>query len=159
MAIQGPSGSAIRVNILWFLSLVLSLSTVLVGIVSLQWIREYQRYAGVSSTRRKLALRNMRTEGLERWLIPEILAGLPLLLQTALVLFFVGIIDFLVHLKIVVAIPVIVVIALTLLFILATIVLPAVQCFWTVNVRLPSEKGRLPAQCPYKSAQSWIFFR
>ncbi|KDR65872.1 hypothetical protein GALMADRAFT_81406, partial [Galerina marginata CBS 339.88] len=38
------SSSSIRVNIFWFLSLVLSLTTVLVGIVSLQWIREHQKY-------------------------------------------------------------------------------------------------------------------
>ncbi|KDR82266.1 hypothetical protein GALMADRAFT_22842, partial [Galerina marginata CBS 339.88] len=37
-----PAPSSIRVNILWFISLVLSLTTVLVGIVSLQWLREHQ---------------------------------------------------------------------------------------------------------------------
>ncbi|KIM43427.1 hypothetical protein M413DRAFT_68915, partial [Hebeloma cylindrosporum] len=38
-----PSPSSYRINTLWFASLVLSLTTVLVGIVSLQWIREHQR--------------------------------------------------------------------------------------------------------------------
>ncbi|KDR71076.1 hypothetical protein GALMADRAFT_75361, partial [Galerina marginata CBS 339.88] len=37
-----PPPSYIRVNILWFLSLILSLTTVLVGIITLQWLREYQ---------------------------------------------------------------------------------------------------------------------
>ncbi|KIM36337.1 hypothetical protein M413DRAFT_33824, partial [Hebeloma cylindrosporum] len=38
-----PSPSSYRINALWFASLVLSLATVLVGIVSLQWIREHQQ--------------------------------------------------------------------------------------------------------------------
>ncbi|KDR66586.1 hypothetical protein GALMADRAFT_26637, partial [Galerina marginata CBS 339.88] len=37
-----PPPSSIRINILWFLSLILSLTTVLVGIITLQWLREYQ---------------------------------------------------------------------------------------------------------------------
>ncbi|KIM35358.1 hypothetical protein M413DRAFT_56484, partial [Hebeloma cylindrosporum] len=38
-----PSPSSYRINALWFASLVLSLTTVLVGIISLQWLREHQR--------------------------------------------------------------------------------------------------------------------
>ncbi|KIM35348.1 hypothetical protein M413DRAFT_51356, partial [Hebeloma cylindrosporum] len=38
-----PSPSSHRINALWFTSLVLSLTTVLVGIISLQWLREHQR--------------------------------------------------------------------------------------------------------------------
>ena len=33
-----PSTSAVRVNILWFLSLIFSLATVLIGIIALQWL-------------------------------------------------------------------------------------------------------------------------
>ncbi|KIM36635.1 hypothetical protein M413DRAFT_77866, partial [Hebeloma cylindrosporum] len=40
---SSPAPSSYRINSLWFASLVLSLATVLVGIVSLQWIREHQR--------------------------------------------------------------------------------------------------------------------
>ncbi|KDR66588.1 hypothetical protein GALMADRAFT_80752, partial [Galerina marginata CBS 339.88] len=43
-----PSSSSIRVNILWFISLILSLTTVLVGIITLQWLREYQSYPGLT---------------------------------------------------------------------------------------------------------------
>ncbi|KDR75476.1 hypothetical protein GALMADRAFT_26854, partial [Galerina marginata CBS 339.88] len=38
-----PPSFVIRLNTFWFLSLVLSLSTVLLGIISLQWLREHQR--------------------------------------------------------------------------------------------------------------------
>ncbi|KDR74149.1 hypothetical protein GALMADRAFT_25744, partial [Galerina marginata CBS 339.88] len=37
-----PTNSSVRVNSFWFTSLVLSLATVLFGIISLQWIREHQ---------------------------------------------------------------------------------------------------------------------
>ncbi|KIM38092.1 hypothetical protein M413DRAFT_52346, partial [Hebeloma cylindrosporum] len=39
-----PSNSVVLVNTLWFLSLMLSLSTVLFGTTSLQWLREHQHY-------------------------------------------------------------------------------------------------------------------
>jgi len=39
----GVDTSSIWVNVFWFLSLVLSLTTALVGIVSLQWIRSHLR--------------------------------------------------------------------------------------------------------------------
>lgn len=72
LANQGSYTSSIRVNIVWFLSLILSLTTVLVGIIALQWIREYSHYSDSSSAKRKLAIRNMRTDGLEKWKVPEI---------------------------------------------------------------------------------------
>ncbi|TFK63819.1 hypothetical protein BDN72DRAFT_802919, partial [Pluteus cervinus] len=43
-----PSPSAIRINICWFLSLVLSLTSVLIGVLCLQWLREYERPVAVS---------------------------------------------------------------------------------------------------------------
>src|SRR6188768_1131429 len=37
------TSSNLRVNAFWFVSLILSLTTVLVGTVALQWLREHQR--------------------------------------------------------------------------------------------------------------------
>ncbi|KDR70743.1 hypothetical protein GALMADRAFT_75965, partial [Galerina marginata CBS 339.88] len=51
-----PSASSIRINILWFISLILSLTTVLVGIVALQWIREHQRYTDAIKPKEALAI-------------------------------------------------------------------------------------------------------
>ncbi|KDR66600.1 hypothetical protein GALMADRAFT_30567, partial [Galerina marginata CBS 339.88] len=89
-----PPSSSIRVNILWFLSLILSLTTVLVGIITLQWLREYQSYPGLSP-KESLAVFRMRSEGMERWYVWKIFTALPLLLQAALALFLIGVIDFL----------------------------------------------------------------
>ncbi|KDR70458.1 hypothetical protein GALMADRAFT_17807, partial [Galerina marginata CBS 339.88] len=90
-----PAPSSIRINVFWFISLVLSLTTVLVGIVSLQWLREHQQYPKALSSKQVFALFNMRAEGLEAWYVPQVFSALPLLLQVALVLFLVGLVDFL----------------------------------------------------------------
>lgn len=154
-----PTHSAVRVNIFWFLSLIFSLSTVLVGIVALQWLREYQAYPG-QSAREVLALHHMRSEGMERWQVWNILRALPLLLQTALVLFFVGIIDFLDALgNKAVAASVTVVVALTLFFLFSTTMLPAAQVFFLrLLLILPLRLEKPPSQCPYKSPQSHLFY-
>ncbi|KAF9555924.1 hypothetical protein CPC08DRAFT_642207, partial [Agrocybe pediades] len=149
-----PTPSSIRINIFWFLSLMLSLATVLIGIISLQWLREYQSYPSLTP-RETLALFNMRSEAFERWHVKRIFSSLPLLLQAALVLFFGGIVDFLSQLQKEVAIPVTVVIGMTLLFLVLTTVLPAFQSsmlyVWACFFKNLSK----PSQCPYKSPQSW----
>ncbi|KJA27027.1 hypothetical protein HYPSUDRAFT_102429, partial [Hypholoma sublateritium FD-334 SS-4] len=147
-----PSASAIRINTLWFISLILSLSTVLVGIVALQWLREHQRYTDRMSPQECVGAYHMREEALERWLVPQIFTGLPLLLQIALVLFFVGAAEYLCALNRAVGIPVSVVIALSLLFLGATTVLPTLQLFL---LALSGPSTKIPAQCAYKSPQSW----
>ncbi|CAA7270821.1 unnamed protein product [Cyclocybe aegerita] len=95
---QTPSPSTVRVNVFWFLSLVLSWTTVLIGIVSLQWLREHQRYGESLTPRKSLAIFHMRAAASEDWHVQKIFAALPLLLQVALVLFFAGIIDFILSL-------------------------------------------------------------
>ncbi|KDR68545.1 hypothetical protein GALMADRAFT_24146, partial [Galerina marginata CBS 339.88] len=72
-----PTTSSIRINNFWFISLVLSLATVLVGIISLQWIREHQNYPNLPP-RECFALFNMRADGLKRWHVPKIFTALPL---------------------------------------------------------------------------------
>ncbi|KAF4618776.1 hypothetical protein D9613_009779 [Agrocybe pediades] len=99
-----PDKSAERINSFWFISLVLSLATALIGIISLQWLREYQSYANFNSEK-TFAIFNMRKDGLEKWHVPKVFAALPLLLQGALVLFLAGMIDFSLALGIKVAIP------------------------------------------------------
>ncbi|KAH9474779.1 hypothetical protein JR316_0013244, partial [Psilocybe cubensis] len=123
-----PTPSSIRVNVFWFISLVLSMGTVIIGIVSLQWLREHQSYESDLSPREKYALFNMRANGLKRWHVDKFLNSLPLLLQAALVLFLGGVIDFLHAIGYwAVTIPVVVVIAFILLFLVTTTLLPCLQ--------------------------------
>lgn len=153
-----PSSSIIRINIYFFISLILSLTTVLIGIVSLQWLREHQAYTGSFTPQNTFAAIHMRSEALEKWYVPEVFSALPLLLQLALVLFFVGVIEFLLGINIRVLIPVAVVIGLTLVFLIATTVLPTFQAFILHHPFL-KVNNEVPVQCPYKSPQSRAFRR
>jgi hypothetical protein len=148
-----PDPSAVRINIFWFLSLILSLTTVIVGVLSMQWLREYQRNDATTAADEALGLRQMRHEGLLVWRVPEIIGSLPLLLQTAVFLFFCGILDLLWSLHRVVAVVVTIPVGLLAIFLVATTMLPTLQYAFTrrLNLRIP--------QCPYKSPQSWIFHR
>jgi hypothetical protein len=98
----------------------------------------------------------MRTEALEKWYVPQIFATLPLLLEAALILFFVGIVDFLLSLSHAVAIPVAAAVGLTTSFLVSTTILPTIQCF-PVSLRQPLSGSPVPVPCPYKSPQSLAF--
>lgn len=147
-----PSGTDIRVNVVWFMSLALSLATVLIGILCTQWIREYERDPPLDP-KEAIALRQLRYEGLIAWKVPKILSILPVLLHSSLVLFFAGLIDLLWSLNLTVAIFVTIISGVLLVFIVSTTVLPTIQMLLVKDVRL-----RIP-QCPYKSAQSWTVHR
>jgi hypothetical protein len=151
----GPAPSSIRINVFWFISLVFSLTTVLIGIVSLQWLREHQEYPPSLSSQDRFALFNMRARGLEAWYVPQIFAALPVLLQFSLVLFFVGLVDFLLASQIKVAIPVIIAIGVPLVFLVWTTVTPSLQAFM-LCLPIAGRVERVPEQCPYKSTQSRI---
>ncbi|KAF8154424.1 hypothetical protein B0H34DRAFT_660573 [Crassisporium funariophilum] len=146
------NSSDVRINAAWFLSLTLSLSTVLIGILCLQWLREYQRDAALPH-KEAVALRQMRYEGLLHWRVPEILSALPVLLQSSLILFFVGLLDLLWSRHTIVAACVSAAVGVVMLFLAATTALPALQHALTKDKHL---RGR---QCPYKSPQSWLCYR
>ena len=124
----------------------------LVGILCLQWLREFQHNTTLPH-KDAVALRQMRYEGLMKWHVPGILSILPLLLQLSLVLFFVGLLDLLWSLNTPVAACVSAVVGMVMLFLIATTALPALQLALTRDKHL-----RVP-QCPYKSPQSWLFYR
>lgn len=84
-----PSIAAERVNVCWFASLILSLSTASFGILVKQWLREYLAVDNAKPEER-LRIRHHRFLGLKSWKLFEIAAFLPLILQLSLALFFVG---------------------------------------------------------------------
>ncbi|KAJ3564645.1 hypothetical protein NP233_g8161 [Leucocoprinus birnbaumii] len=143
------SSSARRVVIFNFLSLVLSVSTAMAGILCLQWIREYSRNpSGVPGSRREhLGIRFMRRQGLEKWHVFRILTSLPFSLLLATVFFFIGLMDLLLSVDRTAGAVISAVIGLFLIFLLFTTISP---CF-----QLITNWG----QCPYKSPQSRIFYQ
>ncbi|KAF8641754.1 hypothetical protein AX16_009831 [Volvariella volvacea WC 439] len=145
---------AVGVNILWFLSLAISLMVVLVGVICLQWIREYRKDSSSMSPRDAVALRQLRYEGLISWKVPRIISWLPTLLQISVSLFFLGLTYLLWELSPIVAgaiMPVLVVFALGLIGTAVASVVP-LACA-AMGLRYPK------TQCPYKSPQAWTFYR
>ncbi|KAI0092098.1 hypothetical protein BDY19DRAFT_928326 [Irpex rosettiformis] len=90
-----PSGSAVRINVLWFASLVFSLIAASLSILVRQWLKHY--LSGKYSNPEEL-------EGLKRWRVFDMVALLPVLLHIALILFFIGLGEFLLALDTVVGI-------------------------------------------------------
>jgi len=153
-----PSPSAIRINILWFLSLIFSLATVLIGIIALQWLREHLRPQTDLEPQIAFSLHHLDVESLDRWYLPQIFAALPLLLQVGLVLFLAGILDFLRSLNHTVAVPITIAVGFSLFFLFWTTVLPTMQASSLLLPRLPwATTPRSP--CPYRSPQSWAFYQ
>ncbi|KAF5325281.1 hypothetical protein D9619_009842 [Psilocybe cf. subviscida] len=154
-----PESSDININIFWFVSLILSLTAALIGIITLQWLREHQRYDNTLKAQQRMAIFNARVNSLQQWYVPQIFTGLPLLLQAALVLFFAGVIEFLFALRVEVAVPVTLSICIPLIFLITTTLLPILQlCTLPDPFRL-SINDTVPSPCPYKSPQSLIFRR
>ncbi|KAJ3511041.1 hypothetical protein NLJ89_g4327 [Agrocybe chaxingu] len=154
-----PTNSAIRVNAFWFLSLVLSLTTVLIGITSLQWIREHQSYPEYFSPQQTFTLLHMRTQMLQKWRVSAFFSSLPLLLALGLIFFLIGLADFLVSLGIMtVTIPMVFLISLSLGFLLLTTAVPSLQA-WTMIWKGAERGGAFtpPIPCPYKSPQARLF--
>ena len=152
------TSSNLRVNAFWFVSLILSLTTVLVGTVALQWLREHQRPTDDLSPQLAYSLLRMQTEAMERWHVPDIFTALPLLFQLGLVLFLTGIADFVWHLNRTVAAPVIIAVCGALFFLISTSLLPTLQVL-TLFLHRRSKSMTPRAPCPYKSPQAWALHR
>ncbi|KAI0760946.1 hypothetical protein BD413DRAFT_593170 [Trametes elegans] len=135
------SAESIRINALWFTSLVFALFSALISIMAKQWLREYT-VADSLSSRNSVRLRQYRYDCMVAWRVPEIMALLPLLLQISLILFLVGLIDFLFLLQSTVAGITTALIAVALLFYASTTLTPVFR-----------------TSCSFKSPQSWLLVR
>ncbi|KAF8868562.1 hypothetical protein BD779DRAFT_1656262, partial [Infundibulicybe gibba] len=109
------------------MSLIFSLTAGLLGILCKQWLRNYQRDVTVSTVMEDFALRQFRYEGFSQWKVTGILGTLPMLLEIGLVLFFIGLIDFLLGLNVEAAVPVVIFIGTSITLLVGTTIAPAVQ--------------------------------
>ena len=131
--IFSPPSPFVRVNTLWSCSLIMSLMTASFGILVKQWLHEFMAQ-DTQDPKVRIRIRFFRSEGLDKWQVFQIAAGLPMLLQVALVLFFIGLSEFLIHLHYVVG----------LISAGFVILWAAIFIFMTVAPMLSS-------QCPYKT--------
>ncbi|RPD69426.1 hypothetical protein L226DRAFT_471756, partial [Lentinus tigrinus ALCF2SS1-7] len=87
---QAPA-SAVWINTLWFSSLVCSLASASLALMVKQWLHGLG--TGLSGTSRESArLRQYRLNGLLKWRVGMVVVIIPILLQTALILFLAGLI-------------------------------------------------------------------
>lgn len=132
--------SLVIVNMLWFISLIFSLSAASISILVNQWLAEYRK-SMMDDAEVNLRKRQYRYDNLIRWRVNVIMMIIPLLLQFALVLFLAGLVQLVWTLNPTIAVAVTVFVSIFLAFILATTCLPTI--FNT---------------CPYTSSQAHIFF-
>ncbi|GJE97493.1 hypothetical protein PsYK624_137140 [Phanerochaete sordida] len=134
-----PGASARAINILFFLSLVLSLSAALFGILAKQWLREYLRWnSPLALPRENVLVRQDRIEAWEAWNVAAMISSIPALLEIAMILFLCGVVVLLWTLDNLVAIIITIVAAL---FLLAAAMFTLLPIIYT--------------RCPYKSPTAW----
>ncbi|KAJ3762193.1 hypothetical protein EV360DRAFT_79549 [Lentinula raphanica] len=91
-----PSTSSLICNILWFLSLSLSLTAALSATLVQQWSRNYlQATVGRDIPYQRARISTYLYEGLTRFHMKSIVNTIPMLLHTSLLLFFAGLVLFL----------------------------------------------------------------
>ncbi|EED85623.1 predicted protein [Postia placenta Mad-698-R] len=89
-----PTSSAVRVNSYWFAALVVSVSTAFLTILAKQWLFSLSR--GLASTQEMMGRQQQyRHDNLRAWGLAPLLAALPILLHVSLLLFLVGLVEFL----------------------------------------------------------------
>ncbi|KAI0262517.1 hypothetical protein BC834DRAFT_828784, partial [Gloeopeniophorella convolvens] len=88
--------SAIWVNVLWFISLVMSLTCALLATLLQQWARRYLRLTRPRySLHRRARIRAFYAEGVVKLRLPTVVEALPGLLHASVFIFFAGLIVFL----------------------------------------------------------------
>ena len=92
-----PASGSVRVNVLWFLSLCLSLTCALMATLMHQWSRNYLQMAQGrgSDLAAQARLRAFAFDGVSRFQMSHALGLVPLLLHISVFLFFLGMVDFL----------------------------------------------------------------
>lgn len=134
-------GKARWLNVLWFLSLIFSLISAILGILVKQWIRTYLNWSRpTAAARYNILTRQIRLEQWQKWHITSFTSLIPALLEFAILLFLCGVPIFLGTFDHSVEVIISFFVGGSLLLILALIFLPA-----------------LFGRCPYKSPTGLAF--
>ncbi|CCA66697.1 hypothetical protein PIIN_00377 [Serendipita indica DSM 11827] len=94
-----PPAFAVRVNSYFFASISCSLVAALGAVLALQWIGSYDVGLNATSAEGRALQRQMRWEGISNWKMREIISAFPVLLYVALLMFLVGLAEWLWHLN------------------------------------------------------------
>lgn len=136
------TSATIRINIFWFLALVLSLVAALLALLVKQWLRRYMSWTHITRPRDSVTLRQLRYDALEQWQVFRIAGALPLIIQAAVILFLVGVVDLLWSLHTDVAVVITAVTVICLALVIGSAALPSII-----------------STCPYRSPLAWTASR
>ena len=143
-----PLASDVRANVFWFMALIFSLSAALLATLVQQWVRDYmhvfQRYDDPLKSAR---LRQYLYDGVEGWYMPVLAGAVPGLLHVSLILFFIGLVDFLLNINTTIGVSTTIPIGICGLFYIFTMFAPIVYpqspyqnsfsgLIWYVNQKL-----------------------
>jgi Family of unknown function (DUF6535) len=158
-----PSFEAISINCLLFASLGASLIAALASVVALQWVADYDAAItrGGSSPEDRAKRRQFRHAGVVGWKMGEIIAALPILLYSSVILFWAGAIQWMWTLHHTVGYVVAGGTAIAVLFYASTTILAAV--YISAPFRTPLSRGLYWVMGPSASTIyrviSWIPFK
>jgi hypothetical protein len=142
-----PSDSVVVVNVLLFASLAIILMAAFMSILVKGWIRELDRgLKSISVMKDRAIVREYRTQGFERYKLPQIIALLPLLIYNSLFLFSCGLTVFLfsIHRSSALAIAVVMGVGVV---------------FYSITLSLSIVDGSAPFKSPISQLGSSIFRR
>ena len=118
-----PPGHIVVVNILLFASLALILVAAFVSILVKGWIREFDRgLKDILNIKQRAIVREYRAQGFERYKLSQIIALLPLLIYSSLLLFSIGLVTFLLFIHRPSAIVMILILGVGVLFYVFTLI-------------------------------------
>ncbi len=129
-----PTSTSRLVNRLWYSSLALTLASAVGAMVAKQWLSEYmtdltfesRRQASQERFQREARLREFRYNGMTRWYVPEFVGFLPIALHIALVLFWVGLVEYLWDLDVYTSILVLAFTGTVFTFYIGSMILPSI---------------------------------
>ena len=120
-----PTSSAVRVNTLWFISLGMSTACALWATLMQQWTRRYMQVAdGPYGPPKRARIRAFFAEGVERFALAAAVEVLPVLLHTSVLIFYIGLIDFLLNINHTVAFTMLSLVALCVLVYFVLSIMP-----------------------------------
>ncbi len=95
-----PRSSAVRVNTLWFTSLSMSTTCAMWATLMQQWTRRYMQVAdGPYGPPKRARIRAFFSSGVERFALAAAIEVLPALLHSSVLMFYIGLIDFLININ------------------------------------------------------------
>jgi hypothetical protein len=139
-----PPTSSIRVNILWFTSLCLSLAVALTAVMVQTWCRRYTQLAQRPQLEPGLQgrIRVFLFHGIERYRMEDLVGVIPAFLHIAVLLFMAGLVEFLFPINLTVA-------SVTLAVVVAFAI-----CLISLTV-----SPLIVLESPYSTPLSWILWR